>query len=261
MGQQPELHAFVGWDSRDSIAYRVCVASLRGRAGLPVHAHRLDAKDLQRSGLYRRPTERRDGHLWDVVSAAPMGTSYAVARFFAPLVARERGVAGPWILVCDGDLLWRADVRGLLDAADPAKAVMCVRHAQAEAGGAKLNAGPQTAYPRKNWSSMMLVNLDHPANARLTPELLNTAPGRDLHAFGWLDDDDVGGLDEDWNWLEGWSPAPPSPPRVVHYVRGGPWLPGCGSVAYADLWLAEYGRLVLAERGIGPGRPGDADRP
>ena len=98
----------------------------------------------------------------------------------------------------------------------------------------------QTQYPRKNWSSMVLYNCGHPANAVLTPDVVNTESGAFLHRFQWLDDDLIGAVPETWNWLEGWCRKPAGGhPNVVHMTRGGPWFDEWRNVDYADLWLAE----------------------
>ncbi len=98
----------------------------------------------------------------------------------------------------------------------------------------------QTLYPRKNWSSMVLYNCGHPANAALTPELINSQTGAFLHRFQWLDDSLIGEVDETWNWLEGWCSRPEvGHPNAVHFTRGGPWFDEWKHVDYADLWLAE----------------------
>jgi hypothetical protein len=52
----------------------------------------------------------------------------------------------------------------------------------------------------------MLFNCDHPSNKKLTVEMINTLPGRDLHRFCWLEDDEIGELDPGWNWLVGEQP-------------------------------------------------------
>ena len=36
----------------------------------------------------------------------------------------------------------------------------------------------QTAYPRKNWSSLILFNCAHPQTQRLTPDLVNRESGK-----------------------------------------------------------------------------------
>ncbi len=49
-------------------------------------------------------------------------------------------------------------------------------------------------YPRKNWSSVVLWNCEHPANRALTPEFVQSATGAQLHRFTWLDDALIGEL-------------------------------------------------------------------
>ena len=63
----------------------------------------------------------------------------------------------------------------------------------------------QTIYPRKNWSSFILFNCSHPSNKKLSVELVNSETGAFLHQFKWLNDNEIGSLDERWNWLEGWT--------------------------------------------------------
>ena len=57
------------------------------------------------------------------------------------------------------------------------------------------------------------------------------------NALLWLMDEDVGSLDEKWNWLEGWS-DPEIDPKIVHFTRGTPDMEGHENVPYADEWWA-----------------------
>ncbi len=126
---------------------------------------------------------------------------------------------------------------------------MCVHHDHRPRESWKMDGAQQTVYPRKNWSSLVLYNCAHPKNAVLTPELVNRESGAFLHRFQWLEDAEIGALDESWNWLEGWS-APPSgglPPNAIHYTRGGPWFDHWRTVEYARLWLDEERHLALSE--------------
>ena len=50
---------------------------------------------------------------------------------------------------------------------------MCAQHDYQPKESTKMDGQRQTVYPRKNWSSMMLVNCSHPANKELTKELVN----------------------------------------------------------------------------------------
>ena len=45
-----------------------------------------------------------------------------------------------------------------------------------------MDGAVQSAYPRKNWSSLMLFNCAHPSVRSLTPELVNREP----YAGGWF---------------------------------------------------------------------------
>lgn len=180
------------------------------------------------------------GTLFDDISGAPMSTEFAITRFFVPLL-QHRG----WALFVDCDVVFLADVAELLGLANNEYAVMCVQHGALDAEGTKMDGQIQLPYKRKNWSSVMLFNCDHPANRRLTLDLLNQAPGRDLHRFCWLDDADIGALPATWNWLVDVQPRP-SVPKLAHYTRGGPWLPGWKGAPNDDLWLR-------AESDIGTG--------
>jgi hypothetical protein len=120
---------------------------------------------------------------------------------------------------------------------------MAVKHDHQPVDTLKMDGQAQTVYPRKNWSSLVLWNCGHPAHNGLTLERINGLPGRDLHRFCWLNDDEIGELPLEWNWLEG-SSDPVSPIRMIHYTRGGPWMSNWRGVQYADLWLRERSSML-----------------
>lgn len=235
------VDVFIGWDRREPIAYDVCVHSLRrrtGRTDLDIDPLKLD--ELRAAGHYTRPTAERSGHLWDVISDAPMSTEFSLTRFLVPHLGLS-----DWALYFDCDFLWQADIGELLALADPRFAVMVVKHDHRPPEEHKMDDRIQTRYQRKNWSSLMLWNRRHPANAALTLEAINRWRGLDLHRFCWLADDQIGALPEVWNWLEGHS-NPAVTPKVIHYTRGGPWFEKWAGVAYADRWLAERDAMRAA---------------
>ncbi len=227
---------FIGWDPRERAAYSVALSSLTRHLSeaIPVHALVLD--DLKGRGLYSRPTERRDSRLWDVISDAPMSTEHANARF----LTKELAGSG-WALFMDGDMLVRGDLAPLFEQLDPAKAVYCVQHRHEPVEGQKMDGQIQTRYARKNWSSFMMMNCDHPANAALTLDLVNSAPGRDLHRFCWLEDDLIGELPQTYNFLVGHTSGVDDP-IVVHFTDGVPDMPGYENQPYADEWRGELRR-------------------
>ncbi len=233
------LNVFVGWDGRFTTAYQVCVRSLVSTSSWPVNVQPLVLPHLQAAKIYERATQRRGAGLWDVKSAAPMSTDFALSRFLVPRLMGFRG----WATFCDSDFLWRRDIAEMVALFDPSKAVMVVKHDHKPAETAKMDGQVQTHYPRKNWSSLIGFNCAHPALRALTPEKMTSLTGRELHAFAWLPDALIGELPEAWNWLEGHS-SPEIDPAAVHFTRGTPDLPGYENAPYASEW-----RRVSAEIG------------
>jgi hypothetical protein len=229
--------AWIGFDPREIPAFAVAKDSLqRNLKGGHVQVFGLVLDELRARGIYYRPTERRDGKLWDVISEAPMSTEFAISRFLVPHIARPiHGRYGGWALFTDSDVLWRANAVDLFKKFDNDKAVMCVKHNYNPPEGVKMDGQEQLRYARKNWSSVMAFNLDHPSNEKLTVELVNTVPGRDLHRFCWLEDDEIGELTPDYNFLVGHT-DPSIDPKLVHHTEGSPCMVGYEDTAYADEW-------------------------
>lgn len=239
---------WVGYDDREVLPYAVARHSLTAWSSGYTSVHGVVLTDLCLRGWYKRQTEVRPSKfggkiLWDVVSDASMSTQFAISRFFTPMLADafspdERG----WAMFVDCDILARADIdevfyRAEHDFGD--KALLCVPHQHKVVEGEHKKQGQiQMNYARKNWSSVMMFNRGHPANRKLTLELLNRAPGRDLHAFCWLTDDQIGFIDPKWNHLVGLSEG--SNPAIVHFTNGGPWLPEYADVPYAEEWRQAY---------------------
>jgi hypothetical protein len=227
------LRVYMGWDRRELLASQVCARSMLNHASHPVDISPLILPHLQATGLYTRPTEIRATRLFDVISQHAMATDHALARFLVPALNDYRG----WALFCDGDILWRADVAELFALADPAYAVMVVKHDHKPREVAKMDGQVQAQYECKNWSSVILWNCAHPANAAVRVGAVNTKPGLWLHQFRWLAPELIGGLPAEWNWLEGHS-DPALTPKAVHHTRGTPDMVGYRDVAYADEWRA-----------------------
>lgn len=236
----PVLNVYIGYDPREREAFEVCQKSIVRHISTAVHIVPLTLARLRHAGLYRRDHETVAGQDRDIISDAPMSTEFAISRFLTPILA-QTGYA----LFMDCDMLVRADLAELFALADPRYAVQVVKHDHKPAEDLKMDGQLQTTYARKNWSSAMLWNCDHPGARDLTLRMVNTWPGRRLHAFRWLKDHEIGELPAAWNWLEGTS-DPAIEPKIVHYTRGGPWLQNWRHVAYADEWLAEAADMQRA---------------
>ena len=121
----------------------------------------------------------------------------------------------------------------------------------------KMDGALQEHYYRKNWSSFMLFNCDHPdVRQMMTPWTVNNMSGGYLHGFDWLQDSKIGELPVTWNWLEGFSKSTKKVPKNIHYTRGGPWFPDYQDVKYADLWLKEERLLEHTRNPKVSARPG-----
>lgn len=236
MGPLRKQSIWIGYDPREVDAYAVTRASTMRRLNMPIPIRGVVLSELRDRGLYGRPTSKRDGRLWDDISEAPMATEFACSRFLVPHLA-----GSGWALFMDCDMLVRADLTALFAQADPRMAVMVVKHRHEPAGDTKMDGQAQTRYARKNWSSVMLFNVDHPANRALTVELVNGVPGRDLHRFCWLEDGLIGELSVEWNWLVGHS-DPAVQPAIVHFTDGLPSMPGYEDCPFSDEWRAELRR-------------------
>lgn len=243
-----KVMAWIGYDPREAASFAVARATTRRQLGKLGDVAGLVLSHLRADGLFTRPTETRmvEGApvLWDVISDAPCSTEHANSRFMVPYLSGGAGY--DWALFHDGDMMSRpnADFAALLDGLDTEKAVYCVKHKYQPKPGLKMDGQLQTFYARKNWSSFMLINLRHPSNKKLTLEMANTIPGRDLHAFCWLEDDEIGELDPAWNWLVGHS-SPDVEPKVVHWTNGPPHMPGYEDAPFAEEWRAELNRWAV----------------
>ncbi|KAL2329277.1 hypothetical protein Fmac_022704 [Flemingia macrophylla] len=218
---------FVGYDSREDIAFQVCRHSLLKKSSIPLEIIPIKQSELREKGLYWREKNQYES------------TEFSFSRFLTPCLANYEG----WAMFVDCDFLYLADIKELRDLIDDKYAVMCVQHDYAPKEATKMDGAVQTLYPRKNWSSMVLYNCGHPKNRALTPDIVNSQTGAFLHRFQWLQDAEIGSIPYVWNFLEGHNKVvdsdPSNFPKAIHYTRGGPWFEAWQNCEFADLWLKE----------------------
>ena len=219
-----KLKIYIGYDSKEDIAYRVCKNSLLRRSSIDVKVYSLKLQELVARKLYNR-------------SIDPLAsTEFTYSRFLVPVLSNFSG----WAIFCDCDFIFLEDIAKILENLDENKAVYCVKHDYTPKEKHKMDGQKQTIYPRKNWSSFILYNCDHPSNKKLTIDMVNSETGSFLHQFKWLKDSEIGSLDERWNWLEGWTSQHNNQnPFAVHYTRGGPWFDEWQDVEFGGEWLKE----------------------
>ena len=224
----------MGWDKREQTAFDVARHSIISRcpqaAIMPLYLACLSPHILH------RPIEIRGHQLWCPISNAPMSTESAISRFCVPFLQKEG-----WALFVDCDIICLADISELFALANPKYAVQVVKHSYHPAETTKMDNQIQTFYERKNWSSVILWNCSHPSNKKLTRKELNLWPGRDLHAFKWLSDKEIGDLPAEWNHLVDVNPTPQTQPKLLHYTLGTPDMRLNSS--YAKEWHDEHANL------------------
>jgi len=218
---------FIGWDSRENVAFEVCRSSIELRNSSPhLGIGPLKQSVLRNAGIYARPND------------ALASTEFSLTRFLVPYLSGYQGFS----IFVDCDFLFTEDINSIMRGVDPAKAVHVVKHEYAPKSAVKMDGKIQHQYPRKNWSSLVVFNCAHPANQVLTPELVNTESPQFLHRFSWLEDDQIGSLSHEWNYLAGWY-TDLKTPKAIHFTEGGPWFEEHEGCEFSKLWLLEFFRM------------------
>lgn len=229
------MQIYLGYDPRETEAYEVAKESIRSRSSHPMSVIPLRLEHLP---MLTRPIEHRDGKMWDPISQAPMSTEFAISRFCVPFLQDEG-----WAIFADCDIICWEDIKNLFDLADDKYAVMVVQQEQEGGPDTKMDGQAQLYYAHKNWSSVILWNCSHPSNKQLTLKRLNNWAGRRLHAFGWLEDQEIGALPQKWNWLVNVTRGNPKQEGIWHYTLGGPWFKDWEASVCDAEWLEEAGLL------------------
>jgi hypothetical protein len=221
------LQIYIGYDPKESVAYHTLAHSILRRSSIPITIAPLMRSQL--AGLYTR------------ARGATESTEFSLTRFLVPALSRFCG----WSLFMDCDMLCRADIADLAALTERAtdKAVLVCKHDYVPSTEKKFIDQVQTKYPRKNWSSLMLLN--NAKCAALTPQYVNSATGLELHRFAWTEDSSIGDLPLEWNWLVGEYGHNPAA-KIVHYTIGGPYFDEYRRCDYAEEWFEENRRMNFA---------------
>jgi hypothetical protein len=198
------LTLYVGYDPREAAVYHTFCQSVIDHASgpvkfVPLHRPMLENFDGQRDGT----------------------NAFIYSRYLIPSLQNYVG----WAVFCDGDMHVTEDIYELYSLRDHEKAVHVVKHNYQTKHPRKYVGTPiendNINYPRKNWSSVMLINCGHASNKILTREFVEDAGGEFLHRFGWLNDNEIGDIPFEWNHLVG--EYPPNPNACLyHHTLGSP---------------------------------------
>ena len=205
------LKIFIGWDSRFPESADVLSYSLHQHASIP-----LDIRYLQLSELnFVRAHDPR------------ASTEFTYSRFLVPHLCGFKGKA----IFMDSDMLCLGDIKELDELEMDSYALRVVKHDYRPTNTVKMYGCEQSSYPRKNWSSLMLMNCEK--LELWSKEVVETHSGAYLHRFQDIPDLQIGEISETWNtldWMDGNT-------KLIHYTNGGPWLEAYRSHPHADVWF------------------------
>ena len=214
---------FIGFDSKEVVAYHVLCQSILDHASVPVSFVPIALNNL--GGIFTRERNQLQS------------TEFSFSRFLVPYLSQFQG----WSLFTDCDMLFRRDIAELWALRDDSYAVMCCKHDYQPKEETKFFGQVQTKYEKKNWSSVMLFN--NAECTALSADYVNNATGLQLHQFKWLDSDDrIGSLPLAWNHLVGVYDYDPAAANV-HFTEGGPYFADYADSDYADEWFRARDRV------------------
>ena len=105
------MKVFVGYDTREDIAYQVCKHSIITKQP-KADVRPLKQQELRDAGWYTRTVDKL------------ASTEFTFTRFLIPELTNFKG----WALFMDCDMILTTDIKELFDQADDRYAVMCVQH-------------------------------------------------------------------------------------------------------------------------------------
>ena len=219
------INVFIGYDSKERVAYNVLSHSIIQNSTKPVAITPIALNNLKDDFVRERN--------------ALSSTEFSFSRFIIPHLMNYRG----WALFMDCDMLMFEDIAELWRLRDDKYAVQVCKHDYTPKTDTKFLGQVQTKYEKKNWSSFMLMNCAK--CSALTPDYVNSASGLELHQFKWLVGDHlIGDLPLEWNWLVG-EYDHKEDVNNVHYTEGGPWFEEYKDVDYSQDWFYNYKECML----------------
>ena len=211
------INIFIGYDSKERVAYNVLSHSIIQNSTKPVAITPIALNNLKDDFVRERN--------------ALSSTEFSFSRFMIPHLMNYQG----WALFMDCDMLMFEDISKLWRMRDDSKAIQVCKHDYTPKESKKFLGQVQTKYEKKNWSSFMLMNCKKCTT--LTPDYVNKASGLELHQFKWLEGDHlIGDLPLEWNWLVGEYEHKDNI-NNVHYTKGGPWFEEYAKCDYSQDWF------------------------
>ena len=216
-----QIKIVIGFDQRESVAYHTFCQSIIEKASSPISFMPLAINNL---------SDYKETH-------SDKSNDFVYSRFLTPYLNEFKG----WAIFADGDMICQADIKELWDLRDDTKALLVVKHDYQTKAHHKYLGNINENYPRKNWSSVILWNCGHPKHKILTPQFIANQTGKYLHRFSWLNDDEIGELSKEWNWLAIEYPENKEA-KLIHYTLRTPCFEDYKNTEMAELWHSAYNK-------------------
>jgi hypothetical protein len=215
------LHIFCGTDRREAVGFHVFTESVLRRASIPVAF--VPIPMIQFFGT----------------------NQFTLSRFLVPYFMGYKGRA---VFADAADMICLADVaelKEMLDSMDGAVGV--VKHEYKTKNPVKYidteMESPNLDYPRKNWSSLMLINCEHESWRFLTPDVFEKTKMLDFLKLNFISPEDIVEIDRKWNVLvdEG---QDTSGAKILHWTAGIPGFEYYKDAPEAHLWRLECSQAM-----------------
>ncbi len=217
------LNIFVGFDQKEAIAYHTFVQSIIEKSSTP-----LSITPLAENNLDHYSEKHTDGT-----------NKFTYSRFLVPYLMGFKG----WAIFVDGDMVCLSDIKELKNFFNPDNAVSVVKHNYKTKHKTKYFGQKNEDYPRKNWSSVIIWNCEHPKNKILTPDFISEKEGSFLHRFKWLEDSEIGEIPKKWNWLA-IEYEDKQDLSLIHYTLGTPCFREYSDKSLSEHWKSCYNNLL-----------------
>ena len=205
----------VGFDEREAVAYHTFVQSVIEKSTLPTRFLPLNINSLKGYNEVHQ-----DG-----------SNDFIYSRFLVPYLMNFNG----WAIYADGDMVCLEDINNLWGLRDNKYAVQVVKHDYKTKIKNKYWGNKNEDYPRKNWSSLILWNCNHPSHKVLTPEFIKKQTGAFLHRFSWISDIEIGEIKKEWNWLA-MEYEEKKDINLIHYTIGTPCFKEYENTSLSSYW-------------------------
>lgn len=209
------IRLFAGHDMREGVGFHVFLSSVLRRTTHP---------------LMVVP-------LWET-QADGGSTTFSHVRFDVPRLCAYDG----WAIFADGcDQLCLADIADLWALRDERFAIQVVKHEYRTKHPVKYLGTsmqcPNIDYPRKNWSSLALINCAAPEWQSIPED------ARARQRLAWIVPDRIGDIPAEWNVLVDES-GPAEGAKILHWTAGIPAFMHYAHAPCAEVWRSEFDAMV-----------------